>query len=279
MVGDGLNRPHPVVTQIRELMHPLRPSEHGMSGIRGDGHAVFKVGKKTERRGLLLLDALFKALMARGHQVELRKRSAVERDRYVLQVTIKQEPVAFWLIEHADRSAHVPTVKELADQAQSSWRIPQKYDFTPSGRLALEATWTQEEGLRRRWADGPKQRLELLLGEVVVGLEAIGAALAEQREQREEEQRAAERRRDQEDRARRRAAKRKALAEHLVQTATRWTEAETVRAFLSALSSRVPEGDRSRAFASWLTWATEYVELHDPLADPEGIAQVLEAEP
>jgi len=278
-IGDGLNRPHPVVKQIREQMHPLRPAEHGMSGIRGDGHVVFKVGKKTERRALLLFDALFKALTARGHQVELRRRSEVERRRYVLQVTIKQEPVAFWLIEHGDRSAHIPTAKELADQAQSSWRIPQKYDYTPSGRLALEATWTHEEGLRRRWADGPKQRLEHLLGEIVVGLEAIGTALAEQREQREEEHRAEERRRDQEDRARRRAARRKALAEHLVQAATRWREAETVRAFLSAVSMRVPERDRSRAFVGWFAWATEYVELHDPLTDPESIAQVLEAEP
>jgi hypothetical protein len=278
-IGDGLSRPHPVVKQIREQMHPLRPAEHGMSGVRGDGHAVFKVGKKTERRGLLLLDALFKALTARGHQVELRSRSEVERHRYVLQVTIKQVPVAFSLVEHADRSAHLPTAKELEDEAKLGWSTWQKYDFTPSGRLALEATWTREEGLRRRWADGPKQRLEHLLGEIVVGLEAIGAALAEQREQREQEQRAEERRRDQEDRARLRAAKRKALAEHLVLAATRWREAETVRAFLSAVSTRVPERDRSPSFASWFVWASEYAELHDPLADPEGIAQVLEAEP
>ncbi|HET9954371.1 MAG TPA: hypothetical protein VFQ61_07700 [Polyangiaceae bacterium] len=176
-VGDGLSRPHPVVKQIRGQMRPLRPDEHGMSGVRGDGHAVFKVGKETERRGLLLLDALFKALTARGHQVELRNRSEVGRGRCALLVTINREPVEFWLVEHADRSAHVPTAKELEDQAKSGWRTPQKYDFTASGRLAFEATWTQAEGLRRRWSDGPKQRLEHLLGDVVVGLEAIAAAL------------------------------------------------------------------------------------------------------
>jgi len=277
-VGDGLSRPHPVVKQVREEMRPLRPDEHGMSGVRGDGHAVFKVGKETERRGLLLLDALFKALTARGHQVELRNRSEVDRRRSALLVTINREAVEFWLVEHADRSAHVPTAKELGDQTRFSWSTPQKFDFTASGRLALEATWTHAEGLRRRWSDGPRQRLEHLLGEAVVGLEAIAAELGEQRQQLEQERCAEQRRRDEEERKRRRAAKHQALANHLVETASRWREAATVRSFLQAACERVPERERSAQFTRWLDWAKEYVERHDPLGDPESIPQALDSE-
>lgn len=277
-VAARLTRPHPAVEQIRDRIRPLRPDEHHMSGVRGDGRAVFKVGKSSERRGLMLLDATCKALTARGHQVELRECSHIGRNRHALEVAIVDERVEFWLVEHADRSAHVPTAKEQEDYAKYRWRTPQKYDFAPSGRLALEATWTHEEGLRRRWSDGPKQRLEALLGDIVVGLEAIGAALAEQREQREEQERAEQRRRDQEERDRRRAAEQRALATHLVETASRWREAEVVRDFLSAIAERVPKGSRSVAFTRWFAWARQYVEQHDPLTDPERIPRPPEEE-
>jgi len=143
-------------------------------------------------------------------------------------------------------------------------------------RLALEATGTRVEGLRRRWSEGPKQRLEDLLGEIVVGLEAIAGALAEERRRHEEERRAEQQRRDEQELERRRTAKRQALAEHLVETAQRWREAATVRDFLSAMSEQVPVGRRSPEFARWFGWANEYVEQHDPLGEPDRVVRSLE---
>jgi hypothetical protein len=51
------------------------------------------------------------------------------------------------------------------------------------------------------------------------------------------------------------------------------------REFLLAMSERVPETGRSPEFARWFVWATEYAEKHDPLGEPERVAQSLEPDP
>lgn len=238
-VAKTLSNVHPTVRVLQKKL-----AESGYS-IRGVGHAVVRVGPKAEKRVWLLLDALFKALADRGHDVQFGSGSG--RDSFALKVLVRREhPAEFWLNEHV------------------------------SGRFIIETDLPWGVELRRRWADGKHQRLEHILGEVVVGLEAVAEAWRADRERRELERQEQQRQLEERRAVERRAADQKALHDDLVKMANDWRQAETVRAFLTALSARVPEEDRSGAFDIWLAWATKHAEALDPLREPARVAKALE---
>jgi hypothetical protein len=263
---------HPVVRKLRTKLAPDRLERGGMKTVRGVRHAVLRVSANTEKRALRILDALFRALEDRGHTVGLRdaRLSAVE-------VFISGGgTVEMWLMEHLDQTEHRVTKQELEDEKRLGYSWAPTYDVAASGRLILEADTPWGYELRKTWADGRRQRLEDRLGEVVLGLEAIGAAFREESETRERELRSEEEQRTQREAEQRRRAHNEVLTKDLVGLARSWSEATAVRAFLAALGQGVPEGDRKEGFAKWFDWARQRAEEMDPLSHPEAVAKVLE---
>jgi hypothetical protein len=248
-----------------------------MTTIRGAGHAVVKLGPTSEKRAFRILDALFKALSKRGHDVRLRPDTHYGRDRFVLEAVIgREEPVQFWLVEHLDRSDHVVTEDEKKGKGRYGFLGPPKYDYTPSGRLILEMRPPWGAGLRCRWAEGKKLQLENVLGEVLVGLELAATAWREDREKAERERALELKKKQLEERRQRRVAHRQALGEDLVKTALSWRNAEVVAAFLAVLDSRVPMAERSCEFDAWFGWAKTFASELDPLTAPLDLAEPLE---
>lgn len=233
---------------------------------------MLKVGRDTEKRALLILDALFKALVARGHDLRFGERYAGSR-RYALEAVIRGREVEFWLVERLEQTAHVETAEEKARRATygSSWAP--KVDQTPSGNFILEAASPWDARLRHRWRDSEQQRLEGRLGDIVLGLETIAAAWVEHDRhiQEREAAQAREERRQQVSAAR--AAHPDRLAQDLVAMADAADEAEKVRRFLARVEAKMPEDERSDAFSAWFKWATGHAEQLDPLSRPDRIAK------
>jgi len=275
-VADTLAGADSLVREIQQRLRGPLETEHGMKVIFGGGHAVVKVSPQTENRTLRILNALFKALRARGHDIRLRTTREYGREFAVLETAIGGETaIDFWLTEHVKRTERVLTKEEKARKERFHFLLAGRYDYAPSGRLILEINAPSGYELRRRWADGKKQRIEDVLGEVVVGLEAAALAWRDDQERRERERHDEERRERQRQAANRRAAHRKALEEDLVQMANAWAQAQLVRSFLVAVQDKVREAERSDGFAAWLSWAMDHVEEVDPLADPQAIAKSL----
>ena len=188
---DRLTKPHAIVTQIRQTLRGPKGEQY--SAISGSGHAVFHTSPKSRQRALGLLDALFKTLDERRAMIQLAPVPR-ESDRYALSVTVAgKPPVEMWLTEHLKRSDHVMTEREQQMQARRGWSFAPKYDLDYSGQLTLEINAPWRERMRRRWADGKKQRLEDLLGEIVVGMELAAEGRRAQAEEWDRERRARDR--------------------------------------------------------------------------------------
>jgi hypothetical protein len=274
-VATTLARLDPLAAKIRSLMTEPGSRNHGMQGIRGDGHAVLKVAPGTEKRALLLLDAIFRGLRARGHEARIRVGSDRGHQRYTLEAVIHGGAAEFWLIEHVDLSDHVLSEEEKKSQARTGSSWAPRHDFEASGRLVLETQTPWGVVLRKKWADGKKQRLEDLLGEVIVGLEAVAKAWKASDDAREQERLAREAAQRRAEDEQRRAAHRRALGEDLEKMAARWKDSHVVTAFLDAFEQRVSSGGRSGEVAEWLVWAREHAKGLDPLFDVGAVPKKL----
>jgi len=92
-----------------------------------------------------------------------------------LRVLIGGEPVGFKIEDRLTRRPHEPTPDELAEQArrrryQHSFLSDQpwpKYDYAASGDLAFVVIGNVNDGLRRKWGDTKRQRLEQALPSII----------------------------------------------------------------------------------------------------------------
>ena len=244
-------------------------------------------------RALRIMDALLKSLEAAGLTVEVAAISeppAEARSSYgygydsrpretkpqpperVTRVLCDEEWIHFRLTERVrrfrDQGPPAP------DGSRSRWETA--YDYEPTGELALELTNVTAPGVRTKWKETKKQRLEQLLAEFVAYLPTV--ALSFKLEREEEARRAAEareaeirryeeqkRRWEEEDRRREEEKREQALEAEVAS----WRRAEDirdyVRAALAALEERDPPHVDRQAERDRLRWALEYADRIDPL--------------
>lgn len=163
-----------------------------------EGECGITIGIASIERAITILDSLARALEQRG--------LALEPTGKRMRVAVANDLVEFELSEVTRWVPYEPTTYELANEARRDREI-QRYDRAgiprPShlygrsypatfhkrtGQLFIEmAGW--DGGLRRKWADGKKQRLENVVPSIVDGLELILASRKVRREKQEEEDR------------------------------------------------------------------------------------------
>ncbi len=266
-VADQLRTPHPLIREASAAFPKGGAGRRGITGTgSGSGHAGpvldIRVSPSARSRALRLLDALLKALEARGYSVSARG------------VTIEGEMVPIRLTEKEDRVPHVPTAAELAEKRRAPWaRIP-TWDSVPNGKLSIHSNvyLGYRNGIRRRWSDGRSARLENMLNDIVVGLVAIGSVLRQQAEERRREAEAwAEQQRLRQERERQ-ARIEKARREALIASTDAWTTAERIRLFVAAVERRSTSGGEAmpEELRTWVAWASRVVAELDPLAAGPG---------
>ncbi len=205
VVAPTLSSPHPLVAQTRKWLRLAEPNDHGILNTREQGCLAISVGRPSLDRALRIMDALIKALEARGYAV-----ATETGDERATTVTVLGTPLEIELREQITQVPHKLTPAEKTEQKRNSWLYLPKYDHHLSGQLTLGIkSWC--DGARCKWADGKKQHLEHCLNAFIAGL--IQAAvrkqardLAWERQQRQwEEER---RQREEQERIRREEAAR-----------------------------------------------------------------------
>lgn len=261
-VPERLARPHPLVRQTAEALRSVKPDHWGfLWQPRGSRCLDIRVAPKSLGRALRIVDALVKAIEARGFRLRVS-----EGDRPGTYVDLLGEEIQVALEERIRRIDHVLTKDERERQAGSI--AAARWDYLPSGTLALSIKEFAGTGVRRTWPDGQKRRVEEMVNDVLVGLAVVAEAKRVERLERErrlrewqeEERRRAEaERRRQEEERRRQEIERQAEA---------WAKAQFIRAYVDAIERAAveqgltvsPESELGR----WIPWARGQADRSDP---------------
>ena len=263
-VPGRLTSPHPLVRSTIDALKNATPDETGILRTRASGCLNVRAGRGSVGRAMRLMDALIKALEARGSTV-----SVVERDRtHQTCVKMLDEVIEIELREGLNRREKQFTAAELRDRQKSSWlRDRKEYEFYPSGNFVFTILGYYGEGLRKVWSDGKRQRLENCLNSMIAGLRAAAEgekALRLRREQREQERQEEERRRWEEEERRR---KEEEKIKHLEKLVGNWNQSRRIREFLSEVEKAAAENPAKKAdnLPDWLSWAHAYADSIDPI--------------
>lgn len=254
VVSDMLERPHALVASSVVLLRKAKVDEDLRLRTRGMKCVALKVSLSAVDRALRLYDALFKALEARGHRVEL-----VSKDGEMTTVVhVDGETVGIEIQEHVTRTEVPPLTPP------TGWYV-KRYVWDASGRLSLVLTESYLS-VRSKWSDGARQQLHEMLNDVVVGIGQAADAMKARREafeRAERERLAAEaKRRDDEERARRERSRVRALQ----QDVRHLQQALAVREYVVSMRAAAEAAELSpdHELFAWLAWAERHADLLDP---------------
>lgn len=258
-VPDRLGKTHRLLSGQLSEWRSASVDEYGAIRSGSLRQLNMRVSPQHLSRAVRIMNALFLALEARGHQVGI-------QDGYkkTLGVRIDGHPIEFGLEEKFQR------IERSRDKThpQDSWRY-HRYEYIPTGTLMLKITEWGTDGLQKTWSDGKTTKLENCLNDFVVGLLNVAEAVKARRlkqEQEEQLRREAERRRQEE------AIKRQEELDRLQaleQEAANWAKAQQLRTYLSALKDMLTtkhgEIQPGSQADQWLIWAHRHADRLDPL--------------
>lgn len=176
----------PSLGATRRAISKARPDASGFTSAQGRGIVSLKIAPGSADRSLQLLARLFALADTEGYRPKISDTG--------LELATEDVSIAFGIEERPRKTSHEPTAAELKRKADNlRWgnsRDPwSKYDYSPSGRLAIVIQANLWSGLRRTWSDGKTQKVEAMLPEIVAGLAEHGALLRERRRVAEESER------------------------------------------------------------------------------------------
>jgi hypothetical protein len=253
-VAETLHGAHPLVRYTRQILEKDKPDDYGMLSWSWNQRCMnVRVSKTALHRALRIMDALLKALEARGHSAEVSKDGPMAT--YIL---IGAEKMKVRMSEKATRSERELTAEEKKKPVHT---ISNRWVYSPSGKLTFEID-EYCNGLQKKWTDKAQKPLEDQLNEILAGLILAGEALRLKRIEHEEEQR---RQREQERRRMEDQERRYYLDQHR----EAWTQSQRLREFLRACEASIVEQkgklEQDSAEAKWLRWAQRYADRIDPL--------------
>ncbi len=226
------------------------------------------VTRESIDRALCIVDALLKALIERGFDIEVDGERGVTLLKWIEIGTTLE----FALTEYIRRTRHERTPAEERAQKRywdhSRWdnsasfpHVPM-YDYTPTGTLTVQVgRWPS-----RTWKDTPRTQLENRLGEVVGGIVELAqethAKDLEDARRKEAHRRAVERfefltkqRADEVERFK-----------NVEASATDWERAARLRVFADAVENEARScGGLSPEQLDWLAWVRAKADWLDPL--------------
>lgn len=176
-----------ILAATRKAASKGRADQQGFVSVRGPALLGLKVSKDTLERALQIASRLIAVAEACGKPLSSTDSGfALDFDGTL---------VAFRIDEESRQEPHTPTEAELkrgkenARWGMSSTPWP-KYDYSPSGRLAIVIEANSYSGLRRSYADGKKQILEDMMAKILQGFADHAAYALEQERAAEERARA-----------------------------------------------------------------------------------------
>ena len=259
VVPDRFTNPHQLLKAHLVEWRSAKVDDYGAIRSGDIRQLNIRVSPKSLDRALRIMDALFKALEVRGHQVGIQ--DGYER---TLGVRINGESIHFGLEEKFQRLDH-PSQKN----PRLEWWQRQRYQYAPTGSLTMKIVAWGVDGIQKSWSDGKTSKIETCLNDFVVGLIKVAEVEKARRLKREQEERLrheAEQRRQEEERKRQEELARR---QRLEQEATNWAKAQQLRAYLAAVKDRLHAKHGEIELGShadqWLIWAHQHADRLDPL--------------
>ena len=269
VVAETLDRPHALVAATERAFRKPKRRNLGDQPITKRPALASSVSEASLPRALRIMDALVKALDARGMPLRI---EPDEKRRTCL--TLQDQVLAIRLVENTSRTEREPTEKERQEIKKHGYTyLPDRYSYNHTGMLKLGILGDYRDELQKVVADGKQQRIEQLLNEFIVKIETEAVRRkrdAEHRERRrllwEEEARL---RREYEEKQRKEMERFKAL-----ETAARnWKRAEDLRAYIAAVETKAASEDGSiaseRDLGQWIAWARQKADWIDPILNAE----------
>jgi len=287
VVAETLENPHKLVALSARYLAKAHP-EDGLVAAPRRSCLNIRVSPDSLDRALRICDALLKAMETAGLQVEIALVEDEEpvqpiyyqrQDREprpparVTRVLCDEEWIDFCLTEKVSRVEGPPPT--AADKQTYTW--PSRvYAYEPTGELSLQLTNVEGLGVRSRWQDGKRQRLEDCLGAFIAHLSTVALAFKLKREDDERraiEAREAALRRHEEEMRRLDEAERQRqeeLREKRLETEVAlWRRAEDIRAYAKATLESLGDGDaiteNGKSIRESMQWALDYADRIDPL--------------
>jgi hypothetical protein len=263
-VPERLYRPHPLVERTKADLEQGRADRYGIVRHRDRKSCLdIRVSKASLPRALRLMDALIKALEARGHEVEILPPHLNYTEN--TRVVVGGDSVQLTLREAIRQHKNVLTDQE---KALPFWQQPAKYRHSTDGTLLFTIDQYGVNHVKKRWVDG-RVKLEDQLNAVIIGILTVAEHNRVQRLQREAEER---RRRAEEERrleAERRQREEEQRRKDLERMAERWFESRRLRLFIQACEQTLAaesETQQSKdSVVRWLRWAREHADRIDPM--------------
>jgi hypothetical protein len=275
VVADMLTDPHPLVAKTVAALRRAKPNHQGYLIPTALALNV-NVSLDGADRAMCIVDALLKALDARGYETLIRPARG-DVGRPVTVVKIREDEVPITLTERINevkRDDLLPPNRSRR-RPPKRWNAPYepsplqpRVDLVPSGQYTLRIDLGYPRGIRCTWSDGKQQRVDQLLNEFVVGLVIAAEKLKEarlEREAREREWRAEEARRLEEER---RLEIEEGRVRALDRALTAWRDARDIREYVAAARKVLSDEGALPPDApifTWLEWAESYAGRLDPV--------------
>jgi hypothetical protein len=274
IVSGNLIAPHPLVEKTLKSLQSNSPDDEGLVHPKAKGCLDVAVGKDSIDRAIRIMDALIKAMIARGMQVW------TKGDEYVWTsfVELENEKFAIRLRESIGERPKQLTSAQIKENAKYQFfevhKTTEKY---PRGLLTL-SIGAERSYDRKRWSELDGKPLEGRLNKPMTWLYAEcerirvrRAQWAEEKRRDQERQRRweeAKAKREEEERLRRVDEQRRAK---LVQDAQAWETANLVRRYVDAVEQGIVAKHQTIVaesdIAGWLRWAREHADRLDPLCE------------
>jgi hypothetical protein len=267
-IGENREISHPLAIQTKRLLrHTTKDKYEILSPKDGNANHV-NITANTLPRVLRILDGLLHAIEKQGYQLNWPKEPKAN-----LVIIVDSQPITFQVSEAVERKPHVLTKQEVERRKNSPYAYAPEWDYfgTSRLRLSIESVPYGARNIRKSWGDAKTQRLENCLGDFIVALPGVAAAIKFHSEERErqhqlwlDQQRHAEE-------ERRRQAEYKRKLEVVSKLAQDLREANLMRDFVDALK----KGARSPAVSvehklgvvRIIDWAERHANSLDPLID------------
>ncbi|HHJ1297398.1 MULTISPECIES: hypothetical protein [Pseudomonas] len=262
IVPTELSDPHPLV---KKWLGAARKAKELNSALGLDKTKVLNshISRNEMNRCALLYDTLIKAGESLGYTWGVgSKGSFVRVDGEELLITIQERIKRF----------DIPPPPPKPFKPGQRWRPDftamraARFGWEPTGVFSLIVDARSEVLIQKTWTDSKTGKLESKLGQILRGFVRIAASVKAQRLSDE----ASRRRWAEEERVRQEGIDQQRrldkLRQNLVRNLESWERAQRLRAFIQDTVEASPKDEATQmALALWVSWATQQVELLDPI--------------
>lgn len=257
-----LSDPYPLV---KKWLGAARKAKELNSALVFDKTKVLNshISRNEVDRCALLYDSLIKACESSGYIWGIGSNgSFVQVDGEELLITIQERIKRF----------DIPPPPPKPFKPGQRWRPDvtamraARFGWEPTGVFSLIVDARSEVLIQKTWTDSKTGKLESKLGQILTGFLRIAASVKVQRSSDE----ASRRRWAEEQRVRKEGIDQQrrldTLRQNLMKNIESWERAQRLRAFIQATVQGSPPDEATQmALAMWVSWATQQVEMLDPL--------------